>query len=92
MNELQALLDLSLTVPADRLAVCGMEVASRQKPRESASSAPGAAWVAARAAIPSIEEVKEFQPPDVNWQSLGKRIGEGVTDMANGASEAAAGK
>jgi hypothetical protein len=92
MNELQALFDPSLTVPVDRLAVCGMEVPSRQKLWESASSAPGAAWVAARAAIPSIEEVKEFELPDVNWQSLRKRIGEGVTDMANGASEAAGGK
>lgn len=87
MNELQAIFDPSLLLPEDTLTACGFEVPSKIDLIASVSSAPEKAWSATREAIPTLEEVKEFELPDMSLKDIGEAVSSTSSTLADGISE-----
>lgn len=82
MNELASVLspeDSSLD-EGDPLTVCGVEPPTRSEILEAIQNSPDAAWKTAIETIPSLEELKEMELPDVDWNELGASIAKTSTD------------
>lgn len=87
MNQLQAMFDPSLLLSEDTLTACGFEVPSKAALIAAATSAPETAWAATREAIPSLEEVKEFELPEMSIKDVGDALGTVASNVADGISE-----
>jgi hypothetical protein len=90
MHELQAHFDPSLAQSEEELTVCGMEVPSRSELWTMARTAPSEAWTTARSAMPTIDEVSNFELPNIAWTDIGSSIGEralSIRESTTGAME-----
>lgn len=76
MNELEAIFDPSLALKEEDLSVCGTIVPSKEELWKSASAAPGQAWAATRNAMPTLEDVANFEFPSIDWRSTTDEIKE----------------
>ena len=74
MNELAALFEQEDEADQEALTVCGAEAPTRSEILEAVQTAPGKAWDAAREIIPTVEELKEMELPNVNLDDLGASI------------------
>lgn len=89
MKELQTALDSDLAAPIEDLTVCSMVVPTRGQLWESASSAPSAAWSSAQEIMPSLDDVKSFELPEMDWQSISSNIRSTASSVGTGVSDAA---
>jgi hypothetical protein len=89
MNELQTALDPDLATPIEDLTVCGMVVPTRHQLWESVSSTPSAAWSSAQEIMPSLDDVKSFELPEIDWQSISSNIRSTASSVGTGMSDAA---
>lgn len=80
MNELAAVFEPEDTSEEVALTVCGAEPPTRSEILEMIHNAPDQAWDAARGTIPTVEELKSMELPDVDWDELGAAIAETSTD------------
>lgn len=79
MNELAAVFKPDDETEEEALTVCGAEVPTRSEIIEAVQNAPGKAWDAARETIPTVEQLKAMDLPDVDWNELGASIAETST-------------
>lgn len=92
LGDLQRIIDPSAQDLEDRLTVCNMSVPSRSEIWESARRSPHQAWGAARDAMPTVDELRSMELPDIDWSELGTVIGEtsrGWADTAAATAEEA---
>ncbi len=69
MNALSRAFDPSLEPDANEATVCSMQVPSGQEIWAAAKKKPSEAMSAARAAMPSFEELKAIEMPQIDWES-----------------------
>lgn len=91
MNELEVLFDPSLALNENELTACGFRVPTKSELASMAMSAPENAWAASREALPTLEEISEFDLPDVSLsdmrEAMGSKASEVSTSVGNSASE-----
>jgi hypothetical protein len=63
MNSLKRALNPELEPSEEELTVCSMAVPSRQELWAATVASPGAAWEYSKAAIPSLEDIREIEWP-----------------------------
>ena len=78
MNALQQALDPAANPNADEDTICAMKPPTKEELWAKAKSSPGEAWTRAKEAIPTLEEVKSFELPDIDWKGAGFFIAEGT--------------
>jgi len=54
----------------EELEVCSIKVPSKEEIIATVKASPQKAWIAAKEASPSWEEIKNMEMPDVNWSDL----------------------
>jgi len=89
LGDLQRIIDPGAQDLEDRLTVCNMSVPTRSEIWESARSSPQQAWVAARDAMPTVDELRSMELPDIDWSELGTSIGETSRGWADTAASTA---
>lgn len=67
MSELKRAFSLKAPDDEDEKTVCAMKTPSHEELWELTKASPGKAWGAARDAVPTLEEIKDFELPDVDW-------------------------
>ncbi|WP_146066424.1 hypothetical protein, partial [Candidatus Venteria ishoeyi] len=67
MNELKRAFNPELTPGKDETTVCSMKVPSKEELWELAKSSPEKALLIARESIPTLEEIKNYKLPDIDW-------------------------
>jgi hypothetical protein len=72
MNNIQKILDPEIVQDDEEPEVCGITVPSRQALLEAVSTAPGKAWSASREAMPTLEDVRNFDIPWSEWAAGAK--------------------
>jgi hypothetical protein len=89
LRQLQELFDPTTEHSEDLLEVCGIEVPTRNEIWEAARNSPQQAWTAAQVAMPTMEEIRTMELPDINWTDLGTSISESSRGWADTAASAA---
>lgn len=77
MGELQRALTPEAAPSAEETTVCNQPIPTRDELWEAAKGAPKAAWHTARDAIPTLEDVKNFEMPHVEWKEAWSAAAEG---------------
>ena len=78
MDELRSAFDPDMKRSEDRKTVCAMEVPSREELWAIAKASPEKAWTSARDAVPTLEEIKSFDFPDIDWAGTYRFIAGGA--------------
>ena len=91
MDELRRAFDPDATDSDERQTVCAQRVPTREELWEIAKASPGNAWNSARNAIPTLEEVKSYELPDVDWSGYYSRISDGAGGLWGRTIEGASG-
>jgi hypothetical protein len=68
MGELQRAISPEAMPSEDEKTVCNQPIPTREALWESVKGSPKAAWQAARGAIPTLEEIKSFELPEMDWK------------------------
>lgn len=92
MTELKLALDPNQAPDEEDLTLCAVELPTRSEIATFAKETPGKAWESAKASMPTLEEVKSFELPDVDWSAYGTTIKDKASAMGTSASEAAQAK
>lgn len=92
MTDLQRLFDPDIAVPDEQLTVCSLQVPSRGEIWEMARNAPSQVWDSAKNAMPTSEEVQNFELPRVDWSNLGASIADTSSSWADTAGDAVGSK
>jgi hypothetical protein len=91
MNALQRAFDPELTPTEDETTVCSMKTPSKEALWKTAKAAPGEAWAAAREATPNLEEIKEWDLPDVDYNALWVSTKSGTASYSSWVKDSASG-
>lgn len=91
MSELRRAFDPDATESDEQQTVCAQRVPTREELWEIAKASPGNAWERARNAVPTLEEVKDYELPDIDWSGFLLRVGEIAASTADGAKSGAGG-
>jgi hypothetical protein len=68
MGELQKAVSPEATDDeGDATTVCNQQVPSKEDLWEMAKNSPKSAWLAAKGAVPTLDELKNYDPPDIDW-------------------------
>ena len=70
MTELKRAFDPTLSSSEEELEVCAIKVPSKDVIFAAVKESPQKAWAQAKELTPSIEEIKEMEMPEVNFQGL----------------------
>jgi len=68
MSELKRAMSLDTEIDNDERTVCSLKTPTQQELWEAAKSSPDKAWSAARDAIPTLEEIKAMELPEIDWE------------------------
>lgn len=68
MSELQRALDPDIIVSDEEKTVCAQRVPTREELWAAVKSSPGKAWDKAKGAVPTLEEIKDYELPDIDWE------------------------
>ncbi|NDW47899.1 hypothetical protein [Ruegeria sp. PrR005] len=82
MNSLKRAFDPDLEPSEEELTVCSMTVPSREELWAATLSAPGAAWEYSKAAIPTLEDIRDIDLP--SWGDLLALWNAAVTGVQDG--------
>jgi len=86
LKELAALnriFDASKEHSKDQLEVCSMRVPSPQEVWTKAKTAPDAAWATARETIPTLNEINEWDLPNIDYNEIWASTKSGTADYGN---------
>jgi len=92
MTNLQRVFDPDLAVPEEQLTVCNLQVPSKGEIWTMARNAPSQVWESATDAMPTSEDIQNFELPNVDWSSLGASIADTSGSWADTAGEAVGNK
>lgn len=67
MSELKRSMSLESSIGEDENTVCSIEPPTRQELWETAKASPEEAWSAARDAVPTLQELKDIEMPNIEW-------------------------
>jgi hypothetical protein len=67
MNALKRAVSVGESPDEDEKTICAVRVPSKQELWETMKASPEMAWSAARKAVPTLEDVKQMEFPDVDW-------------------------
>ena len=67
MNELKRAFNPELQPSEDETTVCSVIVPTKEELWETAKASPSKAWAAAREATPTLEDLREYEFPDIDW-------------------------
>ena len=67
MNELRQAFNPELKPSEDDMTVCAMKVPTTEELWEIAKTSPSQAWAAAKEATPTLEDLKSYEIPDIDW-------------------------
>ena len=67
MNELKRAFDPSLSPNQEEATVCSMKVPTTEELWDVAKASPGQAWAAAKDVTPSLQDLKNYEFPDIDW-------------------------
>lgn len=70
MADLQKALDPTAVENADQRKVCGMRPLTKEEVWAKVKSSPGEVWASARASIPDLSSIKDYQMPEYDWASI----------------------
>lgn len=70
MNALKFAFNPDLKPSEEEATVCSMKVPTKEELWESAKASPRAAWKTAREHTPTIENVQNYEFPDVDWTGV----------------------
>lgn len=92
MEELKRAFDPTLQRSEEQVTVCAMKVPSKEQLWELAKASPRKAWAAAQDAVPTLDEIKGYEFPDVDWQgnwgAVSEAVGDAVSATKSGANSA----
>lgn len=86
MSELQRAFDPSAVPNEDEKTICAMKPPTKEEIWETAKSTPGEAWASAKEALPTLEEIKSYEFPDIDLEGAWVATAEG-TGKAWGATK-----
>jgi hypothetical protein len=67
IGELQRAFNPGASLDVDEKKVCDQRVPTTEELWETVKSSPETAWAAARDAVPTLEEVGDYNFPDLDW-------------------------
>ena len=71
----------------EELEVCSIKVPPKEEIVAAIKASPKKVWVAAKEVLPTVDELKEMEMPDVDWSEVWGKKKEGGSDILNNASE-----
>lgn len=90
LAELQQLIDPSSAPAPEKQTVCALEVPTRSEVVQAVSNAPEQAWVAARNAMPSVQDLRGIELSEIDWESIAASGLTGAEGVVDGVTDAAA--
>ena len=78
MSELKRAFNPEMENSDDETTVCSLTVPTKEELWEYAKASPGTAWAAAKEATPTLEEIKDYEMPDVDWTGAWTATTEGA--------------
>jgi len=78
MSELQQALNPDAAVDDKEKTVCAQRVPTREELWATVKKSPGNAWAKAKDVVPSLEEIKDYDLPDIDWESKWSSSGIGA--------------
>ncbi|WWR47690.1 hypothetical protein RZ517_05835 [Roseovarius sp. S88] len=85
MSELRRALDPGSAPSEDEQTVCATRVPTAEEVWETVKASPGNAWQSAKAAVPTLEEIKSYELPDVDWEEYWDTSADWFASTADGA-------
>jgi hypothetical protein len=67
MSELTRAVNPEMEISDDEVKVCSKTVPTKEELWEYAKASPGTAWAAAKEAMPTLDEINDYEMPDVDW-------------------------
>lgn len=89
LDDLHRLLNPSADELEQDLTVCSMSVPTRNEIWEAARRSPQQVWSTARDAMPTADEIRAMDLPEINWTDLGASISGTSREWADTATSAA---
>ena len=80
MNELKKAFNKDYKDDGSELSVCSMKIPGRSVIIDKIKSSPSATWETAKNITPSIEDLKNIEIPDINWEKFWKSSKSGFSD------------
>lgn len=90
MNALKRAFNPDLEPGSDEKTVCSMAVPSRDEVWAAAKASPALAWEMASDLAPSLQDVRDFDPSEIDWSTYQTSVASGL-NSAYGATERAVG-
>lgn len=90
MNALKFAFNPDLQPGPEETTVCSLLVPSKEELWASAKASPGAAWESAKKFTPSIEDVQNYEFPDVDWTGMWVTTTGTAVMLKDGAAEGSA--
>ena len=87
MSALKGALNPSFEQSEEELEVCSIKVPAREDIVAAIKASPEKVWIAAKDAVPSMEELKEMEIPDLDWSDIWLKTKDGGSNVLNNASE-----
>lgn len=78
MSELKLAFNPSAETSDDETKVCSLRVPTKEELWEYAKASPGQAWAAAKVATPTLEEIQNYEFPDIDWTGAWSTTTEGA--------------
>lgn len=88
MTELKLALNPDQAPNKEDLTLCSVELPTRSEIATFAKETPGKAWESAKASMPTLDEMKNFEFPDVDWSAYGTSIKDKTSAMGSSVGEA----
>lgn len=87
MSVLKRALDPSFEQSEEELEVCSIKIPAREDIVAAIKASPEKAWIAAKDAVPTMEELSEMEIPDVDWSNVWVKTKDGGSNVLNSTSE-----
>ncbi len=81
MTELKRSFNPELQHAEDETTVCSMKVPSKEELWETAKASPEMAWAAAKDATPTLEDIQNYEFPNINWTEAWNTTAEGAESV-----------
>jgi len=78
MTELRRAYNPELNASEDETTVCSMKVPSSGELWEMTKASPGQAWAAAKEVTPTLEDIQNYEFPDIDWNGAWNATSEGA--------------
>ena len=82
MAELKAAIDPKFVPRGEELSVCSMPVPPKEEVVAMIKNSPQKAWVSAKDAVPTLDELRGMEVPDIEWSKAWTDVSGQITNLS----------